>query len=602
MNFLFPAAFWLAAAAPVIVLLYLRRVKRRRETVSTLLFWQRVVAATSQRRFLGALRNPLSLLLQLLIFLLILLAAVHPRWGREPEPRSTVIVLDARARMQAGGGAAFAKALREAESLAGQAGPDEEVGILAVEQGTRIVSAFSHDAKTLRTKLAEISPSDGGGDLPAAIALGQRLLETRAGKKRLVVISDRPPSQEKDIETVLVGEPRDNIGLVACSARPLPASPQTYEIFLETANFSASAKNTEIEFLLDGRLFETRPLALEAGQSQILTTTIPAEVLRNGEGRFEARLAGTDALKVDNAAFAALSVANAIRVLLVSKGNPFLEEALRANPRVQLEMLTPEDWKPTMLSGLDAVIFDNLVPENPALDSPGNPGLLFFGASPFDVPEKDAGPPGALDVRDPQNPLLWNADLRAAAFARARTVAPPQNSSWRIATPVLSEDERPMIVTLEGAGGSPRLAVFAFGIEDSNLPLRAAFPLLLSNTVQWLAGKEKDAPSSFKAGSVVQMAPEESLSPAGQKNPAGQAVILRRAGFQKIQSADGNSRLIAVNTADTQESDLRAAKSSGGAFSMALAGIVLRPWQWFCLAALALLLLEWRLHHRRLTE
>lgn len=604
MSFLYPAALWLAAAAPVIVLLYLRRVRRRRETVSTLIFWQKVVAASSRRRFLGTLRNPLSLLLQILIFLLILLAAAQLRWGRDPEPRSTMVVLDARARMQADNHAAFERARREAGSIAAQAGPDEEVGILAVEEGPRIVAPFSHDARKLRAQLAQISPFDGGGDLRAAVSLARKLLQARAGKKRLVVISDRPAPELKDAEMIAVGNPRDNVGIVACAARPLPASPQTYEILIEAANFSAAAKETEVEFLLDGRLFESRALSLAPGQSRVLATTVPAEVLRQGEGRLEARLALRDALGADNTAFAALSSGQATRVLLVSQGNPFLEEALRANPQVQFEILAPGEWKPALLSGFDAVIFDNLVPEGVDLESADHPGLLFFGASPLEAPGKNIAEAGSPEVTEPQNPLLWNVDLRTAVFTRARAVAPPQDARWRTAAPVVAEDGSPLILTLEGTEGSSRAAVFAFGVEDSNLPLRAAFPLLLSNTIRWLAGKENDAPASFKAGSVVQLEPGESFASADGKDgsSAGGAQILRRNGFYEVQSAKDGARRIAVNTASAEESDLRGAKTSGGASAVALGGIILRPWQWLCLAALALLILEWRLHHRRVTE
>ncbi|MGB7840020.1 MAG: BatA domain-containing protein, partial [Terrimicrobiaceae bacterium] len=138
MNFLFPAAFFLSALSLVIVALYLRRPRRRSLEVSTLLFWRRVFERQPHRRFLGRLRNPLSLLLQLLIFLLLLLALARPQEASPRGRRSTVIVLDARARMQAPG--VFRDALLAAQDIVSRLAPNDEVAILALEGPPTIVS------------------------------------------------------------------------------------------------------------------------------------------------------------------------------------------------------------------------------------------------------------------------------------------------------------------------------------------------------------------------------------------------------------------------------------------------------------------------------
>ncbi len=103
-------------------------------------------ASSPRQRFLGALRHPISLVLQLLIFILLLLAAAHMRFEGSLEPRSTAVVLDARARMQP----VFEKALAIARSLAAQAGPAEEIAMIDLEGPPRILSVFSRDPRALR--------------------------------------------------------------------------------------------------------------------------------------------------------------------------------------------------------------------------------------------------------------------------------------------------------------------------------------------------------------------------------------------------------------------------------------------------------------------
>ena len=167
MNFLFPAAFFFGSLAVPIMVLYLRRPSRRLLEFSSLLFWQRVLEREPHRKFLGRLRNPLSLILQLVILLLLLLALARPQQISSHGQRSTVLVLDMRARMQAPG--IFDEALLAAQDVVSRLGPHDEVAILAVEGTPRIISSFSSDGKELRRKLSSLEPSDAGGNLDEAL-------------------------------------------------------------------------------------------------------------------------------------------------------------------------------------------------------------------------------------------------------------------------------------------------------------------------------------------------------------------------------------------------------------------------------------------------
>jgi len=167
MNFLFPAAFFLGSLALPILVLYLRRPSRRMLEFSSLLFWQRVLEREPHRKFLGRLRNPLSLILQLMILLLLLLALARPQESSSHSHRSTVVVLDMRARMQAPG--VFQEALLAAQDVVSRLGPHDEVAILGMEGAPRIISSFSSDGKELRRKLSSLEPSDAGGNLDEAL-------------------------------------------------------------------------------------------------------------------------------------------------------------------------------------------------------------------------------------------------------------------------------------------------------------------------------------------------------------------------------------------------------------------------------------------------
>ena len=53
---------------------------------------------------------------------------------------------------------------------------------------------FTGDEKALREKLTSLQPTDAGGSLNGAVQLANDLLASRAGERRIVVFTDRPPA------------------------------------------------------------------------------------------------------------------------------------------------------------------------------------------------------------------------------------------------------------------------------------------------------------------------------------------------------------------------------------------------------------------------
>jgi Aerotolerance regulator N-terminal/von Willebrand factor type A domain len=606
MNFLFPGAFFFSALAGAIVALYLRRPQRRRLEVSTLLFWRRVFEREPHRKFLGRLRNPLSLLLQLLIFLLLLLALARPEEASPRERRSTVIVLDARARMQAPG--VFQDAVLAAQDVVSRLRPNDEVAILAVEGLPQIVSPFSNDGKELRRKLALLSPSDAGGSMEETLLLARRLLDAKPGEQRLVVISDRRAPVTGSVEQIAVGKPRDNTTILALAQRPLPVSPQSAEVFAKLGNFSSTARDTELELSLDGRPFDLQRVRIGPGEKQSFSTIVPKEMLASGNGFLVARLTSADALAVDDTARAALSTGERLRVLLVGHDDPFLESALKADPALAVEILKPETWRTDMGADFDAVVFDDWLPQGATLETLGRGSFFFFGRTPFNAAEEARM--ASLEAGGSKSPLLWNVDLGAIRLARAARLTIPEDGHWRVSVPMESGGE-PMVVALEGPRGARAVAA-AFAVGDSNFPLRVGFPLFVSNVVHWLAGRSSEGEGAWKAGQTFIPAKDERISrnPLLEPEPAAEKEApslietplgLRKNGFYEVRGPV-RSRWLAVNTGDAAESDLRAAESTSNSPVLSRSWGALQPWRWLAVVAAVLLVTEWVLHHRRVTE
>jgi Ca-activated chloride channel family protein len=607
MNFLFPAAFFLGSLAVAILALYLRRPHRRPLEVSSLLFWQRVLEREPHRKFLGRLRNPFSLLLQLVIFLLLLLALARPEEASFRGRRSTVMVLDMRARMQAPG--VFQDALLAAQDIVSRLGPNDEVAILGMEGVPRIVSSFSNDGKELRRKLASLEPSDAGGDLEEALVLAQRLLDAKPGERKLVLIGDRKVVAPESVDQITVGKPQNNVAILALAQRPLPASPQSAEVLVRLGNFSQSASDAELELSLDGKPFDLQRFNFGPGEERDFSAIVPKEMLVSGDGFLVARLTSEDTLAFDNVGRAALPTGRHLRVLLVGEDDPFLEGALKADPSIAVEILRPESWRSDLGAAFDAVVFDNWLPPGLTRDTLGPGAFLFFGRTPFNLTGEEISP-DFLEATESESPLLWNVGLGDIRLARAERLAVPDDGRWRVSVPMRSAGE-PMVIALEGSQKTRAVAV-AFGVADSNFPLRVSFPLFVSNVIHWLAGRRSMEEAVLKAGETFLPAAGEQVSnnPLQLEAGAGQTsnpsfsqtpLTLRKNGFYEVRGPL-EVRWLAVNTADPAESDLRGSRSESNAPLFGRSWGALQPWRWLALAALILLVAEWCLHHRRVTE
>jgi hypothetical protein len=209
--------------------------------------------------------------------------------------------------------------------------------------------------------------------------------------------------------------------------------------------------------------------------------------------------------------------------------------------------------------------------------------------------------------------------LANVSVARAGDLAlPPEAAGWKLSEPLRFTD-RPLLIagSRPREKGEQRVAALAFRLLDSNLPLRVAFPLMISNTIQWLAGVAPIDASTFRAGETVPLdantsvtlkAEQPGASGSGGPDQSGEFRPLRD-GFYKLR-ANGSERWLAVNTASELESDLRSgvAPSSAGPGEIAalwqrLGSVTGWPlWQLCALAALLLFTGEWWLFHRRRTE
>jgi hypothetical protein len=598
MTWLQPWAAWFLAGLPLIVLLYLLKVRRRPATVSTLIFWQRVLEEHRRRALFQKLRHLLSLLLHLVIFALVVGALAKPTFDRLVQNgASTVIILDVRARMQAtepDGETRFAKAVRLARQTIRDASASRHFAVLTLGAQPTVVASFTGNERALDDTLQNITATDAGGDAAAAVRLAQELLAARPGQQLIVGISNTALSS--DIKNLAVGSPRDNLAITRFATRPVPASPQTSEILIELHNFGSQSAKANLELKYDDKLLDVKPVSLAAGEK--ITQIFPSvpRPRTTARGWLTARLDQKDALELDNIANALLPPPRPVRVLLVTKGNVFLEKALAADASVSFELISPEAWSDPIASKFDVIVHDDHLPANWSAHH-----SLFVKRTPFDKEGPEIERPAVTDI-DAEHPAMRHIDMANTTILRAHPLQLPEpKERWTYSAPLRSFDN-PLLIVAEERGGH-RVAALGLDLTATDLPLRIAFPLLITNAVHWLADARENSGRSLRAGEVLRLSEKEQIV-----NPAATGFFQPlHNGFFELKR-DAQSEWIAVNTFSDDESNLQRAPSvtnsaHTAAMPPALSSFASWPiWRWLALGALALFTAEWSLFHRRRTE
>jgi len=584
----------------VTVLLYLRQWGRRRVTVAFTPLWKRVLSeadvGTSQRRVLELL----SLLLQVAMITLLALALGRPLLGREPGVRA--IVLDTSASMLAQRpprGDRLSAAKQRALELIDRLSDNDRVALITTGGEARLLYAPTRDHYAVRQRIIATEGCACDGRLREGVEIARGVVPSG---QSIDVLTDGnealDPNDPPNVE--LFGASVGNIGITLLGARATPAAPGRYEGVLELRSFAAGRARAQLRLTIDGQLVDLRDVRLEPGQRE--TIVLKELKATNGEGLLKAELfnielEGTlDALTEDNRAFALLApeAERPVRLLSPPNGARFVREALRANPRYRLIEVDPAKGEATP-TGAITVVTGTAVPNGPG---------RYLVLAP---PPGTAGTPleNALfsDWRT-DHPVLRRVSLLGVSIRAAQIVKPPENAQ------ILARFGEVPLLYLRESTDRVELGT-TFDAEDSNLPLRVAFPVLLYNAIDWMSGatevESQRAPGRRWRIERLASGPVRRLKVDGPSRRAeaslrGDSIVVDQAnaaGLYRIEADDETFR-IATSLTSAHESDL--SSQAKGSEARAPLARSLDLWAWLVYALIALLVLEWTLYHRRVTS
>lgn len=600
---------WFLPVGAAILALYILRLRRRRVEVPAVLLWAQVVQDFQANVPWQRLRKHWLLLVQLLAALLLALAVAQPytrAWTYSGEAH--VLVLDGTASMLATdvSPTRFERARALASEYVRKMPSHDQVAVVLAGVRPRVLCGLTYNRSEALRAVQSAQPAETGGNLPEALALAAAMVAPFAAPT-IEVFTDGGFAEPRDVDTGrarlqyhIVGERADNAGIVVTDLREERDAPGRFALFALIRHNASQERRYTVDLWRENNLVDAQEVVVPPRSEMPVLFRQLAPSDRPEELRVQ--LDVRDALACDNIGYAVLHPVRALRVLLVSKGNLFLETALTLDPRTQVEKTATPPAEGT--ARYDVVVYDNLVPASPP---EGN--TVFIGKIAEWFPVVPLQPVQNSVVVDwhHTHPVMRYVDLASVRLSRATPVLP------QAGTETLAEVGEGAVMVSWQKGGRRWLLV-TFDVTESDLPLRVAFPVMMLNALRWLTAPAESAEKgAVVAGGLAVIPAPNNLERVTIQLPDGKRTEVSvqdgaapfeetlRTGFYRCVET---GYLFAVNLAQREETDLQVrshSPSEQGGASAGLRKVLARRewWQWLAGALLVVLALEWLMYHRR---
>jgi hypothetical protein len=612
------------AAGAVVVVLYILKLRRRAVSVPFSPIWQRIVGERETTALFSKLKRILSLLLELVLLGLLVLALGDPRLSTSrASGRSIVVLVDTSASMQATDvrpsrlAAAKDRLTRIVRGLGGA----DRMLIASMSAAVTPLSTMTGDAATLEDAVASITATDTRADLRRGLEFAKDSLRG-LGRPTVVLVSDGafgdlaalgklPSLGPIELQYVPVGKSSHNVGITAFSVRRYPLDASRYEVMLELFNTTKEPVDVELKLRGDGQVVDLTELSLKPEERLSRFYENQGGASRTLEAEIRVLGGRPDELPADDHAYALMPERKRARVLVVTRGNTYLEAALLLDEYLDVTVSAPEQFDPR--AAHDVVIFDNVVP-------PG--AVSMAGAALYLNPPQESSPVAVgksldlfgFDSWDRKSPILRWMAMGDIQVLDGRVFKPGPGDH------VLGSSEfGPLLVS--GERGQQRFVALSFDPKRSDFVLRVAWPLFLLNTIRHFVEQESGYVSSLRTGEVWSIAVGGTAQSATLVDPRKKARIIpvrdgrathfgELAGYYtlKVPGTDAaQPLLLAANISSPEESSIapRPKLALGGSDAKPLgrfsAGVRRELWRYLLLGAVLLSVIEWITYHRRVT-
>ena len=485
LSFATPLGLWWGIILLPLALLFLLRQRRKLARVGSTYLWRRVV---EDRRASSPLKRPsnwLSLLLLLLATSALVLSLAGLRYGKgKGAGRAMILVIDHSASMGTRVEGEGRTRLDEARDAALRAleglDANDPVTLIAAGQQPRPWLRASLDHALARHHIETLRLQAAAGDLRAALDLALMERESQGGSAEIILLSDCALDPEvlkliadSPLRLLRCGAPSPGVGIIGATA----SMTGNQTLLLVTVAARGTRTQTRVLSLeREGQLVDAREITLDGGESKALAFTVPPPST-NAPEALRLVLDPEDSFPLDDSIDVGLARRAPPRILLVGPAHPFLDGLASVFPAASVERVDANQvaqWTPAAPGPIDLAIVSE-APDQEIVWPTRVARELWLGC----LPKSAISSKGRLL----QPPLLdWERNsesLRGIGFENLlifeslHLIAPPNS---RVLMRVRGG---PQLLRLPI--GERSLLVWASRLDDSNLAVLPAMPLLLRN-------------------------------------------------------------------------------------------------------------------------
>ena len=612
MGFLNQNLLYLLFLIPLLLLLYILRLKRKVQVVPSNLLWEQDIEDVKANTLFQKLRRNLLLPLQVLVLTLIIFAIARPFvTGAVSTAQDVILLIDASASMKATDirESRFESAKSSAMRIVENLGRGARMTIIRSGSSPAIISGPTSDKSVLKETISKLKPSDTSTDLFVALQVAASLAKNMR-RSEIIILSDGSGGPLKNSVNVnvpvrFVKFGRDEANNVGITDFQVSNEASGQQAFLSIHNFSLKKQSFTIELYHDNDLIDVQRLNLSPQERR----SVIFNDINYIDGSLTASIDVKDDFLIDNKAYYVLHESNKPRILIVGEGNVFLEKAIETGSgRISKEK--PESYSSVTRrneKGYDAIIFDGFLPK-----------ILPDSNIMFVNPDGDLPYAKLLSRKNKPTIIGWDKSHQLMRFVDLSELKLDFVNDYEMPLwmkPLVESDMSPIVWYGENNGQRDIVLPFTIQPETGNFPLIPAFPIFMSNAINWLAGRNFYGMGG-KTGEPIQLfIPEATGVQINVKKPDGSEVKAQldkgkivfnntdEAGIYQV-SGKGIFDEFAVNLLDESESNIKPSdkiKVSGQEIRSSGLSVISNRELWTTLIFIALMLLaiEWWVYHRR---
>lgn len=461
---------------PTILILHMLKRKQRDVRVPSIFLWERAADTSVQSKPWQKLKKSLPLILQLVAAAAVGLAAARPYITAFGTAYNYVIVVDASNSMSTNdmGDTRLENAKDRAGDLIGSASALSSITIVAACENPYVVYGPDSNKIEAQSALSSIKQTYGGIDNETLDGIiSSESAKTEAG---IYVFTDNDKDfSSLDANVFYSGKETSNCAVTLASA-------SDGNVLVNVKNYGSTDEDKTVTIYADNLASALSEMTIPAGQEK----SFVFEDVYENSAEITVSLSPEDILSADDTYYLSVNKSVTSKVLLVSEGNTFLENAVKLTEGTELYKMSPDTMAATALMGYDLYIFDGVLPDEIPDD-----GGIFVINPPSGNSFINTGESVELNTYANGNTDLSSDGTIQFIVSEAKTVTRP---SWAVTE--CSANSMPLII--RGENNGQKICVFAFDIHDSDLPLLKDFPIMIYNlTDYFLPGRNGGSTAVF---------------------------------------------------------------------------------------------------------